>query len=117
MTILPMLDRRNYTGDSLRLLNFLLLSPRADAAIFLTNPRFEVQGELVHEITTQEQGVTVNVNGKKIPINTELEHAVTFYNEEGDGSIFLNPSEDNEPITILTSDEEKANPILFSLLN
>ncbi len=96
---------------------FSLLSPRADAAIFLTNPRFEVQGELVHEITTQEQGVTVNVNGKKIPINTELEHAVTFYNEEGDGSIFLNPSEDNG-ITILTSDEEesKSNPFEFTEL-
>ena len=96
---------------------FSLLSPRADAAIFLTNPRFEVQGELVHEITTQEQGVTVNVNGKKIPINTELEHTVTFYNEEGDGSIFLNPSEDNG-ITILTSDEEesKSNPFEFTEL-
>lgn len=96
---------------------FSLLSPRADAAIFLTNPRFEVQGELVHEITTQEQGVTVNVNGKKIPINTELEHTVTFYNEEGDGSIFLNPSEDNG-ISILTSDEEesKSNPFEFTEL-
>ncbi|MGG2440385.1 hypothetical protein ACQUGW_14675, partial [Enterococcus faecium] len=54
---------------------------------------------------------------KKIPINTELEHAVTFYNEEGDGSIFLNPSEDNG-ITILTSDEEesKSNPFEFTEL-
>lgn len=46
-----------------------------------------------------------------------MEHAVTFYNEEGDGSIFLNPSEDNG-ITILTSDEEesKSNPFEFTEL-
>ncbi|EOI6516186.1 hypothetical protein ACMUWV_000347 [Enterococcus faecium] len=47
--------------------------------------------------------------------DTELEHTVTFYNEEGDGSIFLTPSNDNG-LSILTSDleESKSNPFKFT---
>ena len=57
--------------------------------LFMTEPNFDIQGELVHEITMQGQGEAENVSGQTVAADTELEHTVTFYNEEGDGSIFF----------------------------
>ena len=83
--------------------------------LFMTEPNFDIQGELVHEITMQGQGGAENVSGQTVAADTELEHTVTFYNEEGDGSIFLTPSNDNG-LSILTSDleESKSNPFKFT---
>ncbi|WP_241161928.1 MULTISPECIES: hypothetical protein [unclassified Enterococcus] len=83
--------------------------------LFMTNPNFDIQGELVHEITVQGQSGAENVHGHTVPADTELEHTVTFYNDDGDGSIFLTPNSENG-LTILTSEleESKSNPFDFT---